>query len=206
MKEWELQSQWVNDLPESIETIKQPGNLCGSVSLGGSLPIPPLVLGFGQIDPTQQQRKLFVTQYDLALRITGLRPGETPFLQPLGTDPEAASVPDEDLQPIALAVAEQEQMPAQRVTRQSIADETVQPLEPLAHVGDSGSQIDPCGWPQSKHRLHPLQHTQQALERTRIKIRTYLDPAPARQHYCQPTSRVVLRRRFLRGQLHFHRS
>jgi hypothetical protein len=38
------------------------------------------VLGFGQIDPTQQQRKLFVTQDDLALRIPGLRPGETPFL------------------------------------------------------------------------------------------------------------------------------
>jgi hypothetical protein len=38
------------------------------------------VLGFGQIDPTQQQRKLFVTQDDLALRITGLRPRESPFL------------------------------------------------------------------------------------------------------------------------------
>src|ERR1700687_879792 len=117
MKEWELQSQWVNDLPESIETIKQPGNLCGSVSLGGSLPVPPLVLGFGQIDPTQQQRKLFVTQDDLALRITGLRPGETPFLQPLGTDPVSASVPDEDLQPIALAVAENTNVPIQTHTR-----------------------------------------------------------------------------------------
>src|ERR1035441_3895027 len=57
MKEWELHSQWVNDLPESIETIKQPSNLCGSVSLGGSPPVPPLVLGFGQIDPAQQQRR-----------------------------------------------------------------------------------------------------------------------------------------------------
>ena len=72
------------------------------MSLGGSLPVPPLVLGFGQIDPTQQQRKLFVTQDDLALHITGLRPGETPFLQPLGTDPESGSVPDEDLQPIVV--------------------------------------------------------------------------------------------------------
>ena len=71
-----------------------------------------------------------MTQDDLALRIAGLRPGETPFLQPLGTDPESASVPDEDLQPIALAVAEQEQVPAQRLTGQTIADETVQPLEP----------------------------------------------------------------------------
>jgi hypothetical protein len=78
------------------------------MSLWRGLPVPPLVLGFGQIDPTQQQRKLFVTQYDLA---TGLRPGETPFLQPLGTDPESASVPDEDLQPIALNLAENSMRP-----------------------------------------------------------------------------------------------
>ena len=57
-----------------------------------------------------------MTQDDLALRISGFRPGETPFLQPLGTDPETASVPDKDLQPIALTVAEQEQVPAQRLT------------------------------------------------------------------------------------------
>jgi len=35
---------------------------------------------------TVRTRKLFVTQDDLALRITGLRLGETPFLQPLGAD------------------------------------------------------------------------------------------------------------------------
>jgi hypothetical protein len=53
-----------------------------------------------------------MSQDDLALRIARFRPGETPFLQPLGTNPESAAVPDEDLQPITLAVAEQEQMPA----------------------------------------------------------------------------------------------
>jgi len=174
------------------------------VSLGGSLPVPPLVFGFGQIDPTQQQRKLFVTQDDLALRIPGLRPGETPFLQPLGTDPESASVPDEDLQPIALAVAEQEQVPAQRLTRQSIPNQTVQPLEPFAHVGDPGCQIDPCGWTQSKHGLRPLQDAQQAFERTRIEIRMHLDPVPAQQHHGEPTTRFVLLRRFRGRQLHRH--
>ena len=117
-------------------------------------------------------------------------------------EPEPASIPDEDLQPIALAVTEQEQVPAQRLTRQSIPDQSLQPLEPLAHVGDSGSQIDPCGRAQSKHDLHPLQCTHQALERTRIKIRMYLDAASARQHHGQPTTRFVLRRRFLGGQLH----
>jgi transposase len=34
----------------------------------------------------------------------------------------------------------------------------------------------------------------------------YLDPVPARQHYCQPTSRVVLRRRFRGRQLHRHQT
>src|ERR1039457_2191111 len=127
--------------------------LGGSVSLGGSLPVPPLVLGCGQIDPPQQQRELFVTQDDLALRIAGLRPGETPFLQPLGTDPESLASQTRTLQPIALAVAEQEQVPAQRLTRQAIPNQTVQPFEPLAHVGDPGGQIDPCSWAQSKHLL-----------------------------------------------------
>jgi hypothetical protein len=69
----------------------------------------------------------------LALHIPGLWLGETPFFQPLGTDPESASILDEDLQPIALGVAEQEQVSApQRLTRQTIADETVQPLVNLS--------------------------------------------------------------------------
>src|SRR5580700_5862027 len=46
--------------------------------------------------------------------------------------------------------------------------------------------------------------THQSLERVRIKIRMYLDPTPTWQHYCQPKSRVVLRRRLLGGQLHLH--
>ena len=108
------------------------------------------------------------------------------------------------VQPIALAVAEQEQAPAQRLARQSVPDQTVQALETLAHVGDSSGQIDACGWTQSKHGLHALQRTHRSLERVRIKIRMYLDPTPTWQHYCQPKSRVVLRRRFLGGQLHLH--
>ena len=145
-----------------------------------------------------------MAQDDLALRITGLRPGETPLLQPFGTDPESASVPDEDLQPITLAVAEQEQVPAERVTRQSISHHTEQPLEPLAHVSDPGGQIDPCGWAQSKHGLRPLQDAHQAFERNRIKIRMHLDPASARPHDGQPTIRFVLLRRFPGRQLHLH--
>ncbi|MFZ3263800.1 MAG: hypothetical protein WA172_07355, partial [Terriglobales bacterium] len=121
-----------------------------------------------------------------------------------GTNPESAAIPDEDLQPIALGVAEQEQVPAQRLTGQSIPDQTVQPFEPLAHVGDPGGQIDSCGWTQSKHGLCPLQYTHQALKRVRIKISMYLDPAPARQYDGQRTTRFVLYRRSAGGQLYRH--
>src|SRR5580700_2742202 len=98
-----------------------------------------------------------MTQDDLALGVTGLRPGETSLFQSLGTDPESATIPDEDLQSVALAVAEQEQVPAQRLTRQSIPNQTVQPFEPLAHVGDPSGQIDPCGSAQPKTRFVLLQ-------------------------------------------------
>jgi len=71
-----------------------------------------------------------------------------PFSNLLGTNPESATIPDEDFQPIALGFAEQEQVPAQWVVRPSIPDQTVQPFEPLAHVGDSSGQMDACGWTQ----------------------------------------------------------
>jgi len=80
----------------------------------------------------------------------------------------------------------------------------IQPFEPLAHVGDPGGQIDPGSWTQSNHGLRPLQDAHQALERIRIKIRVHLDPAPARQHHGQPTTRFVLLWRFPGGQLHRH--
>jgi hypothetical protein len=69
-----------------------------------------------------------------------------------------------------------------------------------------GGQIDPCSWNQSKHGLCPLRDAHQAFERTRTKIRMYFDPAPARQHYCQPTPRFVLRRRLPGRQLHPHQT
>jgi len=80
-----------------------------------------------------------VTQYDLALRIAGLRPRESPFLQPLSTDPESATIPDEDLQPIALSIAEQKQVPAQRLARQSVPDQRSSALTSRSNVFVSNS-------------------------------------------------------------------
>ena len=169
---------------------------------------PPRTIWFLLNDPEQlvAENQVDEPQDDLALRVTGLWPGEPSFLQPLSTDPKPTTIPDKDLQPIALAVAEQEQVPAQRLTRQSIPDQAEQPFEPLAHIGDSRGQIDPCGWAQSKHGLGPLQKTHQALERIRIKIWMHLDPAPTRQHHGEPTTRFLLARRFPSCQLHRHQT
>src|SRR5208282_5574680 len=102
------------------------------------------------------------------------------------------------------ALQNKNRCPLKGLARQLIPDQTVQPFEPLAHVGDPGGQIDPCGWTQSKHGLHPLQCTHQALERICIKVRMHLDPTPARQHHRQSATRLVRHWRFPGGQLHRH--
>jgi hypothetical protein len=82
----------------------------------------------------------------------------------------------------------------------------VQPFEPLAHVGDPGGQIDPCGWTKAKHGLGPFQQTHNAFKRGRVKITLHLDSTTARQHHGQPATRFVLRRRFPGCQLHGHQT
>jgi len=144
-----------------------------------------------------------VTQDDLALSITGLRPGETPFLQPLGTDPESASVPDEDFSRLRWPLQNKNRCPLRGSHDKRSRTRPYSPSNPLRMSVNSRSQIDPCGWAQSKHGLRPRQDAHQAFERTRIKIRMHLDPAPARQHHGQPTTRFLLHRRG--GQLHRHK-
>ena len=129
-----------------------------------------------------------------------------PFLQPLGTNPESASVPDEDLQPFALAVAELEPVPLQRLTRQSIPDQTLQPFEPLVHVGEPSDQIDPCSWAQSKHGLRPLEDSHQHSNVLVSKSGCTSISRPPRWHCCQPTTWFVLLRRFPGRQLHRHQT
>jgi len=49
-------------------------------------------------------------------------PTESPFFQSLCADPQTGPIPDQNFQTIALCIAEQEQMPAQGITQQSISD------------------------------------------------------------------------------------
>ena len=61
-----------------------------------------------------------MTQNYFALRIARLCPTKTSLRQFFRTDPKSTAVPDQDFQTIAPGIAEQEQVPAQGLARQSI--------------------------------------------------------------------------------------
>src|SRR5271167_2483087 len=73
-------------------------------------------------------------------------------------------------------------MPTQWLALQTVAHQTVQPVEALAHVRCTCCQINPCCQPQPKHRLHSIQHTQQTLQRRRIKPLENFHSLPSRKN------------------------
>src|SRR5580700_11731117 len=79
------------------------------------------------------------------------RPPEASLLQALGAYPQPAAIPEQQLQPIALRVGKQKDVPAQRVARQPVANQTVESFESLAHVRRSGGKIDARGRPDAEH-------------------------------------------------------
>src|SRR5664279_5475044 len=122
------------------------GYLCGLCSYHGShvAPVPLPALRVSQIDAPQQQRQFLVAEHDLRFLARGFRPVEASLLQALGTHPQAAAIPEQQLQAIALRVGEQKDMPAQRIASQAIPRHAIQSFESLAHVRGPGSQVDPC--------------------------------------------------------------
>src|SRR5208337_1182570 len=87
----------------------------------------------------------------------------------LRAHPQPTSIPEHQLQPIALSVAEQKHMSAQRLALQAVPHQTKQSVESLAHVRGTYRQINPGRRSQSKHGLHSIQYTQQTFQRHRIK-------------------------------------
>src|ERR1017187_9804557 len=128
-------------------------NLGGNLYVLSGLPIPWAARGVRQIDAAQQQCQLFVAERYLRLRVGGPRPSEPPLLPALGAYPQAAAIPEQQFQTIALRVGKQEDMPAQRIALQPVADQTVEALEAFAHVRGPHCQIDP-------RRRSPTEHTQ----------------------------------------------
>src|SRR5450432_2496888 len=107
--------------------------------------MPCPATGLRQIDTAEKQHEFFVAEGDFVSFFASFRPPEASLLQALGAYPEPAAIPEEQFQPIALRVGKHEDVPAQRVARQTVADQTVESLKSLAHVRRSGSKIDTRG-------------------------------------------------------------
>ena len=110
-------------------------------------------------------------------------------------DPQPAAIPEQEFQAIPLRVGEQEHMPAQRIAQQPVARQTVEALEPLAHVRGPRRQIDPCRRPPAEHGSEPLQHIQQLHQCGGVKPVPDLDSTAAPQCHRQTAAGSPLQHR-----------
>src|SRR5215471_18816421 len=97
-----------------------------------------------------------MTQHNLDFSLSRLRPAKSPAGQFFRADPQPASVPHEQLQPVALCITKQEHMATERRALQAIAHQTIQAFESFAHIGRSHRKIDPRRWTEAKHSRSSL--------------------------------------------------
>src|ERR1035437_3007061 len=178
-------------------------NLCGYLYLLSGLPVPWTVRGVRQIDTSQQQRQLFVPERHLRLRVGGPRPSEPSLLQALGAYPQAAAVPEQQFQTIALRVGKQEDVPAQRIALQPVAHPTVEALEAFAHVRGPRCQIDPRGRSPTEH-TQARSSTASNCANVRASNRRDFDSTAAFQGLRQAAGPTALRRRAIAGYFDLH--
>jgi hypothetical protein len=119
----------------------------------------------------------------LAMSTNRRRPIEAALLQTPGAEPKAATIPEQQFQMIALRIAEQEHMPAQRLHLQMVAQRPVKTCETRAPV-DSSCPPGRSAWPVlSRTYSTARQHAQQLLQSLGIERTPDFDPPPARQRH-----------------------
>lgn len=116
-----------------------------------------------QIDASEKKHQLFMTEHYLLHRAVRIGPPKTALVQFLRAYPKPAAVIDDQFQAVAPCIRENENVAALRSAAQMIANQTVEPIEVLAHVRRAGGDIDPRRRSKPKHRLRPVQYGQQAL-------------------------------------------
>src|SRR3954454_24444295 len=85
-----------------------------------------------------------------AISCKGARTGAVCFVL-LGPDGEAVAVPVEDLEAVAAAVGEDEEVSGEGVELQDALSQRRQAVEALAHVSRLGGEVDADGGAQSEH-------------------------------------------------------
>ena len=102
-----------------------------------------------EVDSVEQSAQLELGE--LHGRSTRSRPGEGPALESLRIDAESGSVPLEDLESVASAVAKDEECAGKGRQFELVLDECGESIEGLAHVGDPRGEEDLDVGAQSEH-------------------------------------------------------
>src|SRR6516225_7831171 len=105
---------------------------------------------FGHVQTIHEHRQFFRT-HDYTASLLRAGPAKTTLLQSLGANPQPAAIPHQNLQAASCAIREQEQMTAQRILAQTIANQPVQTVESLAHVHPFDGDVDLRCRAQAKH-------------------------------------------------------
>lgn len=92
------------------------------------------------VDPFEQHRQLCRGQHRDPFG--GRRPSEATTLKTLGVKHETLPVPPQQLDQITPLAPERIDRAAERITLQMLLNECCQPVEPFAHIGNPGGQID----------------------------------------------------------------
>ena len=87
-----------------------------------------------QIKAAEDSGELPVDQFDALLLTGGIRELKRPGLQPLVPDAEAILIPEQDLDPIAVAVEEQKQMARQGNLIENRLGKTHQTVKAAVHI------------------------------------------------------------------------
>src|SRR3984957_8975025 len=112
--------------------------------------MPRPAAGLRQISTAEKQHEFFLAEGDFVSFFARFRPPETSFLQALGAYPEAAAIPEQQFQPIALRVAKHKDVPAQRIARQPVAHQSEESFKSLAHIRRSGGERNARGRPDAE--------------------------------------------------------
>src|ERR1700722_578549 len=113
--------------------------------------MPCPAAGLRQIDTAEKQHEFFLAEGDFVAFFVRFRPPKASLLQAFGAYPEAAAIPEQQFQPIALRVAKHKDVPAQRIARQPVAHQSEESFKSLAHVRRSGGKINARGRPDAEH-------------------------------------------------------
>jgi len=109
----------------------------------GPLPQPSGPGRLGPIDAAQQSGKSFRRNFERLPGVAGWGPPERSGLKSLGAHPKTRSVPVEKLDHVAPPVGEAEKMAAVRkLAQMALLNAAAQPVETLAHIGNSAKEID----------------------------------------------------------------